>query len=120
MKKEQKTKKLFTIDQFNIGDWVCFNNTDNSKCIGIINELTIVNKDSNNMADYYASILVINFIDDMGISGTIKVDDFPTEKLITGVNMTTLFNNHNPIISSAKTIDFKSFLTDPLNLTNLN
>ena len=116
--KKQKNKKLFKIEQFSTGDWICFINSEDKKCIGIINELTIFNKNAETILDQYNSVEVINYIDEDGISGTIKVKDFPVNTLITGVNMMNLFNNHQPNITEK--IDLKTFIINYNKDFNLN
>lgn len=116
MKNTNNKKKFYTIDQFNTGDWICFTNVDNKKCVGILNELTVINKNSNTVLDQYNAVEIISYIDEDGIPGTIKVSELPIKTLVTGVNMDKLFNNHNPIIKT-ENIDLKTFV---LNIDDLN
>jgi hypothetical protein len=97
-----ETEKFYQITDFSNGDWICFLLPNNKKCIGLIVEMLIPDKTN----DIYSKpVKVINYLDEDGLSGSIKTTDLNKNQRIVGIDMNPFFNkkfslkteNHNPI-----------------------
>lgn len=84
------SEKIHTFNDFSYGDWICFLLPNNKKCVGIINEMIIPDK-SNNFYPSFQSIEVINYIDEDGLSGSIKASELNKNQRIIGVDINSFF-----------------------------
>lgn len=88
MKKKIHTEKIYNIDDYSDGDWICFLLPTNKKCVGIIVEMLIPDKTNDS---YFQSIKTVNYIDEDGLHGSIRIADIKTNQRIIGVNMLNFF-----------------------------
>ena len=81
-------EKINKIDDFSNGEWICFLLATNKKCVGIIVEMLIPSKSDDNMFDAFK---IVNYIDEDGMSGSIKVSDIKKTQRVIGVDINSFF-----------------------------
>lgn len=83
-------EKINTIDDFSHGEWICFLLPNNKKCVGNIIEMMIRSKDDKM---FFESFKIINYIDEDGMSGSVKVTDIKTNQRVIGMDINSFFEN---------------------------
>lgn len=112
-----KKENFHTINDFSHGDWICFLLPNNNKCIGNIIEILIPSNEDNLFFD---SIKTINYIDENGMHGSIKVKDLNKNQQVIGMNIQDFFDKKFSIkIEENIKNSSRKIAKDFLNKTNL-
>lgn len=86
---KSSTEKINTIDDFSHGEWICFLLPNNKKCIGNIIEMMIAEKNDNM---FFKTFKIVNYIDEEGMSGSIKVEDIKKNQRVVGMDIGSFFD----------------------------
>lgn len=83
-------EKINTIGDYSHGEWICFLLPNNKKCVGNIIEIMIPSKENNSFFD---SFKIVNYIDEEGMSGSVKVSEIKPNQRVIGLDINAFFNS---------------------------